>query len=63
MSQVCLPARWVFLAGKDLLARIDEHVLAQVDERVRNDSGLWVGITGRQRVLRPHAYPNSESII
>ncbi len=40
-----------FLADKDLLTPIDEDVLARVDGRLRNESGLWVGVTGRQRVV------------
>lgn len=40
-----------FLAERELLARLSEGLLDRVDPRLRNDSGLWVGITGRQRVL------------
>lgn len=40
-----------FLAEEGVLAPISPEVLALVDERSRNESGLWVGITGRQRVL------------
>ena len=40
-----------FLAREGLLEPIDEDVLGAVDPRLRNESGLWVGVTGRQRVL------------
>ena len=40
-----------FLAREGLLEPIDESVLSTVDPRLRDESGLWVGVTGRQRVL------------
>ena len=40
-----------FLAERDLLAELGEGVLAEVDERFESPQGLWVGLTGRQRVL------------
>lgn len=40
-----------FLAGKGLLAELPGGLLDRVEPRFRSDSGLWVGITGRQRVL------------
>lgn len=40
-----------FLAREGLLEPIDGDVLDAVDQRLRNESGLWVGVTGRQRVL------------
>jgi iron(III) transport system substrate-binding protein len=40
-----------FLAGTGLLARLDADVLERVDPAYRSDRGLWVGLSGRQRVL------------
>ena len=40
-----------FLAEADLLTPISPEVLELVDARSRNESGLWVGVTGRQRVV------------
>lgn len=40
-----------FLAEKGLLAPIGEETIGVVDERYRGAGGLWVGLTGRQRVL------------
>ncbi|MBW3663787.1 MAG: iron ABC transporter substrate-binding protein [Actinobacteria bacterium] len=40
-----------FLAGRDLLAPLDEDLLGRVDERFRAGDGTWVGVTGRQRVV------------
>ena len=40
-----------FLAGQDLLQPIDPDVLALVDPGFRNSDGLWVGMSGRVRVI------------
>ncbi len=40
-----------FLAERGLLAPIEATLLERVDARMRNESGLWVGVSGRQRVL------------
>ena len=40
-----------FLAEEGMLTPIGNDVLNLVDTRLRNKSGLWVGVTGRQRVL------------
>ena len=45
------PGATGFLAGEDLLAPLPEELLERVEPRFRNDGGLWVGLTGRQRVL------------
>lgn len=40
-----------FLESSDLLDPIPSQVLELVPDAVRDDDGLWVGVTGRQRVL------------
>ncbi|HUG85679.1 MAG TPA: extracellular solute-binding protein [Euzebya sp.] len=45
------PGATGFLAGEGRLASLDQAVLDLVDERFRNAEGLWVGVSGRQRVL------------
>jgi iron(III) transport system substrate-binding protein len=45
------PGATGYLAGTGRLARLDQGVLDLVDERFRNADGLWVGVSGRQRVL------------
>lgn len=40
-----------FLAGEGRLQNIDSAVLSLVDEQFRNADGLWVGVTGRVRVV------------
>ena len=40
-----------FLAGGGRLQEIEEHVLGLVDPSFRNASGLWVGMSGRVRVI------------
>ncbi|HUG85887.1 MAG TPA: extracellular solute-binding protein [Euzebya sp.] len=45
------PGATGFLAGEGRLAPLDQAVLDLVDERFRNAQGLWVGASGRQRVL------------
>lgn len=45
------PGATAFLAERDLLAPMDDEILDVVDERVVSDDGLWVGVSGRQRVL------------
>jgi iron(III) transport system substrate-binding protein len=45
------PGATGYLAGTGRLARLDQGVLDLVDERFRNAEGLWVGVSGRQRVL------------
>ena len=39
------------LANEGLLAELPEDILTRVDERFRSPDGLWVGISGRARVL------------
>ena len=60
------PGANAFLAGKDLLLELPAEVVERVDERFRDEHGLWVGVTGRQRVLvynselmEPSALPSS----
>lgn len=45
------PGANAFLAGKDLLAALPAELMDRVDERFRDEHRLWVGVTGRQRVL------------
>jgi iron(III) transport system substrate-binding protein len=45
------PGANAFLAGKDLLGELPAELAEQVDERFRDEHRLWVGVTGRQRVL------------
>lgn len=40
-----------FLAGNDRLQPIDDSILGLVDEQFRNTDGLWVGMSGRIRVV------------
>lgn len=46
------------LAKKNLLAPLPSYILESVEERFRSPDGLWVGITGRARVI---AY-NTEAV-
>jgi len=39
------------LAKKDRLAPLPAYILESVEERFRSPAGLWVGITGRARVI------------
>ncbi len=39
------------LANEGLLAELPEEILNRVDERFRSPEGLWVGLSGRARVL------------
>lgn len=39
------------LANEGLLAELPEDLLSRVDDRFRSPDGLWVGISGRARVL------------
>lgn len=45
------PGTVAFLEGKGLLGPVPETALDAVPARLRDEKGLWVGITGRQRVL------------
>ena len=45
------PGANAFLAGAGLLAELPEELVEPVDERFRDDRRLWVGVSGRQRVL------------
>jgi iron(III) transport system substrate-binding protein len=45
------PGATAYLADKDLLAPLSRDVLDRVDPRFEDPEGLWVGISGRQRVL------------
>lgn len=40
-----------YLAGKDRLGTIDAELLDRVPEQFSSPKGLWVGVSGRQRVL------------
>ena len=40
-----------YLAERDRLAALPDDVLDRVDPRFQNAEGLWVGLSGRQRVL------------
>ena len=40
-----------FLAGEDLLQPIDREIVAAVPGEFRNAGGLWVGMSGRVRVI------------
>lgn len=46
------------VADEGLLAQIDQEILDRVDERFRSPDGLWVGASGRARVI---AY-NTEAV-
>ena len=46
------------VAADGLLTEIDDEILQRVDERFRSPQGLWVGISGRARVI---AY-NTETV-
>jgi len=39
------------LAGKDLLAPLPEDILGKVDSTFRSPNGVWVGLSGRARVV------------
>jgi iron(III) transport system substrate-binding protein len=39
------------LASQGLLAKVDDSTLAQIDSRLSDSSGYWLGITSRVRVL------------
>lgn len=39
------------LAARDVLAPLPESILNQIDPQFRDDQGLWVGTSGRLRVL------------
>ena len=39
------------VASDGLLSEIDEEILRRVDERFRSPDGLWIGISGRARVI------------
>jgi iron(III) transport system substrate-binding protein len=39
------------LAKAGSLARLPDQILAQVDERFKSAEGLWIGVSGRARVL------------
>jgi len=45
------PGATAYLAEKDLLAPLSRDVLDGVDPRFEDPEGLWVGVSGRQRVL------------
>ena len=45
------PGATGFLSGEGMLAPLPQETLDLVDERFRNADGLWVGVSGRQRVL------------
>ena len=40
-----------FLAERGLLERLPADVLADVDSRYESEQGLWIGVSGRRRVL------------
>ena len=39
------------VAAEGLFAELDEEIVSRVDERFRSSEGLWVGTSGRARVL------------
>ncbi|HUP70840.1 MAG TPA: iron ABC transporter substrate-binding protein [Acidimicrobiales bacterium] len=39
------------LAGKNLLRKLPDDIVDQVEPRFRDDAGRWVGVTGRARVI------------
>lgn len=45
------PGAMGFVDGKDLLAKLPDSILDQVDERFRAADGDWVGVSGRVRTL------------
>ncbi|MEX2100427.1 MAG: extracellular solute-binding protein [Acidimicrobiia bacterium] len=45
------PGANAYLAGNDLLATLPAELTEPIDERFVDDHRLWVGVTGRQRVL------------
>lgn len=45
------PGAVAFLADQGVLTELDPTVLSEVPPAFRSDSGRWVGVTGRQRVL------------
>jgi iron(III) transport system substrate-binding protein len=45
------PGALGFLEGNDRLTSLDESLLALVPARWRNDDGMWIGISGRVRVI------------
>lgn len=45
------PGAEAFLGDQGMLAALDDSLLGLVDEPLRSPAGLWVGVTGRQRVL------------
>jgi iron(III) transport system substrate-binding protein len=60
------PGPIAFLAGRGRLARLPDDVLALVPDEDRSARGLWVGVSGRVRVLvyntrmvRPEELPRS----
>ena len=40
-----------YVAEQGLLADLPDGLLGRVDERFASEQGLWIGVTGRQRVL------------
>jgi len=45
------PGAVAFLADQDMLATLDQATLDLVEPRFSSESGLWVGLSGRQRVM------------
>ena len=45
------PGALGFLEGNDRLAPLDQSLLELVPARWRNDNGMWIGISGRVRVI------------
>lgn len=45
------PGAVAFVGGQGMLAALPDDVLDQVPAEFRSDSGRWVGLSGRQRVL------------
>src|SRR5690606_4647759 len=57
------PGATAYLAERDLLAPLSRQVVDRVDPRLEDPEGLWVGLSGRQRVLVYNADMVEESAL